>query len=723
MNSLNGKDKAKAVSILQGWKEVAPYVDSVRAASDSNKKSLGFLPASVFARHARRNQLFIAVDPDSQGYLGHLLFDLKFPHATVLQMYADPHSRRRGIAGQLIGALKQLLGAYEFLSIKARVAEDLVEANRFWANAGFVVSRRVAGGETTGRKILIRVFELDTPQLFPPSGLAENGADNLGLTATGSQTLPVYLVDLNVLFDIAHQRANHEAAVSLFRLAHLGEYQLAISDEAGRELERTATSGHPDPMRGLIESVPRAALVNSDAVEKIIEEVAVLIFPEKKYPDGFKRNDISDARHVVTAISHGAVGFVTRDERIIKASGELARIYGISVLTVDDFIRPVWTDEQKIQFDVGEADGFEVTRYADADADLVRRFLLAQGVEARDIAGKWIPIAAGERLAKRVVAKVKDSIVGVCCWSRSAKDDRHVAIKISADETLGFVLPMADALLTSVIGECCGVGFSSLSLEMPSGQIAAKEVAYGYGFRVDHAGVLRKLATRMIVGPAQWSFLRDQIKNWQQLSLPASMPDWCRYSEPQPIEGADGERRFLSFRDLENLLSPLIFAVEGRPGIVVPIKARYLERLLGASRQLTFGPKMQAELSRQRVYLGDPRSLKKYEKGSLLFFYESGAKGEKSIVAAARVVDAFLIRRDQSALQSLSKSVLTLDTLSEIGKAKNKAACLFDNVVWLKSPVTIGMLRNIGIKDGQLITALSLSENQIKTILSVGTMA
>lgn len=87
------------------------------------------------------------------------------------------------------------------------------------------------------------------------------------------------------------------------------------------------------------------------------------------------------------------------------------------------------------------------------------------------------------------------------------------------------------------------------------------------------------------------------------------------------------------------------------------------------------------------------------------------------------MVDAFLIRRDQSALESLSKSVLTLDTLSEIGKAKNKAACLFDNVLWLKNPVSIGVLRNIGIKDGQLITALSLSENQIRKILSVGATA
>lgn len=722
MRQSKNRNGARIVSVLQTWKEVEPYVDSVRAASDSNKKSLGFLPASVFANHARRNQLFVAVDSRSQQYLGHLLFDLKFPHATVMQMYADPENRRRGVAGQLIDALKELLAAHEFLSIKARVAEDLVESNKFWADAGFIVSKRVAGGETTGRKILVRIHELDTPQLFPPSGLAKRGSDNFGLTAMGSQTLPLYLVDLNVLFDVAHQRANHEAAVSLFRLAHMGEFKIAISDEAGKELHRTASQDHPDPMRGLIESVPRAALVDNDATERLVEEIALLVFPEKNYPAGLKRNDVSDARHVATAISHGAAGFVTRDERIVRVSGELARKYGISVLSVNDFLRPVWPEDNKVQFDIGEISRFEIARYDDAGSIDIRKFLLSQGVKASDITGKWIPISAGERLVKRVVAKVDDRIVGVCCWSRSAVDDRNVTIRMLADEALSFVMPMADAMLTSVIGECCAAGLSSLSLEVPTGQIAAKEVAYGYGFRADPAGILRKIATKMIVGPTGWGPLRNQIRTEAQLTLPASMPNWRRYEEPQAIEGADGERRFLSFLDIENLLSPGIFAVEGRPGLIVPIKRRYIERLLGSSRQLTFGPKMQAELSRQRVYLGDPRTLKKYVKGGLLFFYESGVKGEQSIVAVARVVDAFLIRRDKSALESLSMSVLTLDTLPEIGKTHDKAACVFDSVLWLKNPVSIDVLRDIGIKNGQLITALSLSGDQIQAILSVGAM-
>ncbi|MEC3886929.1 GNAT family N-acetyltransferase [Xanthomonas campestris] len=129
MSSFKNSVEARELRILQSWNELEPYVESVQTASDSNKKSLGFLPASVFANHARRNQLFVAVDKISQKYLGHLLFDLKFPRATVLQMYSDPESRRRGVAGTLIAALKQLLSSHEFLSIKARVAEDLVDAN------------------------------------------------------------------------------------------------------------------------------------------------------------------------------------------------------------------------------------------------------------------------------------------------------------------------------------------------------------------------------------------------------------------------------------------------------------------------------------------------------------------------------------------------------------------------------------------------------------------
>lgn len=120
-----------SVAVLVTAIEVEPYVDLVRIASDENKSSLGFLPASVFAGHARRNQLFVAVETTSGQYLGHLLFDLKTPNATVLQMYAAPPFRRHGVAHRLIDALKKLLTQHEFLAIRARVAEDLVNANKF----------------------------------------------------------------------------------------------------------------------------------------------------------------------------------------------------------------------------------------------------------------------------------------------------------------------------------------------------------------------------------------------------------------------------------------------------------------------------------------------------------------------------------------------------------------------------------------------------------------
>lgn len=567
----------------------------------------------------------------------------------------------------------------------------------------------------------MRICELDTPQLFPASGLAQHGSDSLGLAPAELQAVPLYLVDLNVLFDIAHQRPNHEDAVALLRLAHLGEFRLAISDEAGRELDATASSGLRDPMRGPVESLPRAALHPCETTEKLIEELAALVFPEKAFPSGLKRNDLSDARHLATAISHNAAGFITRDDRIIRVSDELRRMYGLSVLSAVDFLQPVWSDGQKIQLDVEKLVGrFELERYRDEDANDVRSFLRTQGLQLSEIVGSWVPVSSVERLVRRVIAKVGDQVVGYCCFSRSDSDDKRAFIRMAADEAKSFVIPLTNAMLTSVIDECSQLGIRSLSLAIPPGQMAAKEAAYGYGFRAERDGVLRKLSLSLVVTPESWHDTRTLIKQTERLLLPESLPDWSRFTEPQPIYGADGERRFLNFRDLETLLSPALFAAEGRPSLVVPIRTRYLERLLGSNRQLSFGPKMQAELSRERVYLGDPRTLSKYSKGSLLFFYESGSRGSNAIVAVARVADAFLIRRDADALKSLSQSVLTVDTLSDIGESEDKAACLFESPLWLACPVSVGDLRNIGIKNGQLITALKLSEIQTRAIFSLG---
>ncbi len=251
--------------ILDRYVEVAPFVQTVSEASDANRNLLGFLPRGVFEEFASRNDLFVLITPDgvNSNYAGHLLFDRKFPRAKVLQIFVAEEYRGRRCARLLCEHLVMMLTREGFTSIYARVGEDMREANERWASLGFRVQRTEPGGITTGRTIVIRVRELDSPQLFPTRVI--DRADPLGIIHTPTTEVPLFLIDLNVLFDLSPQRKRHEEAILLFKAERANFCKLAISDELLTELARTATPGAARFNDGLGPDVQHVSRLKSGA--------------------------------------------------------------------------------------------------------------------------------------------------------------------------------------------------------------------------------------------------------------------------------------------------------------------------------------------------------------------------------------------------------------------------------------------------------------------------
>ncbi len=236
-------------AIVERYSELVPYLADVVAASDANRDSLGFYPRSVFDDFARRGCLFVLLTSGPSGihFAGHLLFQRQFPRASILQLYVAPEYRGRGYARILCARLTEVLTSEGFLSIYAGVAEDLTEANARWEALGFQVQRVRPGGTTTGRTIVVRVRELPSPQLFPPRDIDPDNP--LGLKSPSTE-IPLFLIDLNVLFDLGPRRQRNEEAIALFKAERLNFCRLAISDELLVEL-KGHSSGKTDPMLDL----------------------------------------------------------------------------------------------------------------------------------------------------------------------------------------------------------------------------------------------------------------------------------------------------------------------------------------------------------------------------------------------------------------------------------------------------------------------------------------
>jgi hypothetical protein len=264
-------------------------------------------------------------------------------------------------------------------------------------------------------------------------------------------------------------------------------------------------------------------------------------------------------------------------------------------------------------------------------------------------------------------------------------------------------------------------GISLLNLSIPERQSNLKEVAYRLGFRTtERSGCMAKIAAGTLIRKSAWANFKASLQEIGGVSLPDVAPDWGSHRQQIQLSGSDGERRYMRLDAFETLLSPVLLGLSGRPAVIVPIQPQYAEPLLGHSRQMSLAPKMQSEVASGRLYLADPKCLGRYTKGGLLLFYESGSSGEKAIVAVARVVDTYLINGDDVSEESLAGSVLGVRGLAGIGSAKNKSACVFDNVVVMNKSVSLKHLRKIGIRDASLVTTRKVTDEQLESILNEG---
>ena len=102
------------------------YLEDIRQLADTERNSLGFLPAQAYEDAARRRRLFALVDsnaPESP-VLGSIVFSGVYPQAKIQQIVVRSDMRRRGFGSTLLRFLLSLLEERGFLEVRADIAND-----------------------------------------------------------------------------------------------------------------------------------------------------------------------------------------------------------------------------------------------------------------------------------------------------------------------------------------------------------------------------------------------------------------------------------------------------------------------------------------------------------------------------------------------------------------------------------------------------------------------
>lgn len=459
--------EADKFEVVSGFANTAPFLDEVREAADAHRHSLGFLPKSVFEEFARRDNLYILTEshPGGPRYAGHLLFERRLPRSHVVQMFTLQKYRRHGLATKIIDHLRRSLTADGFTSIYARVAEDLVDANAFWDRQQFYVQRVEQGGASRNRKIVVRCHELASPQLFPTSGI--NAHNPLGLEISSSDVIPMFLLDLNVLFDLAPRRLRHDEAVGLFQAERMNFCRLAISNEIREELRRTAHQGKTDPMESYVSIFPSFPLSRGDDATALLEELASLIFPITSEKKQLNANDLSDLHHVATVIQHDLAGLITNDSAILTAAAQIRAKYGVEIISPAAFRLDGTASPGNSAFETSEEATLALLEISSKDESAVHALLSKLNLSGSTIAAGWLPTTTQARIAMRCAVWNGATLLGYLTWS--ARDPAGVMVaRVAVDETNSQALDATRVLLVYLLEQLAPHGPRQVRLELAS---------------------------------------------------------------------------------------------------------------------------------------------------------------------------------------------------------------------------------------------------------------
>ena len=717
------KISERPFEVLWHYDDVAEFVAQVVSAADQNKNSLGFLPSSVFDEYARKEQLLVIVERGggTSTYAGHVLFDSRHPKAHILQMFVVPAFRRSGLAAQLLDRLKTQLTEHDYISVYARVAEDLGDANAFWQKQSFYVQRVAPGGKARKRTILVRTHELDSPQLFASSGLGN--ADPLGLHTTAISEIPIFLLDLNVLFDLGPRRPRSEEAIDLFRAERQRSCQLAISTEFATELKRTAKQGlATDPMQAYAQIFATFDTPEEAVWDALAAELAPLVFPEKHANSSLRANDISDLRHLATAIHRGLSGLITNDDAILNAASSLRHKYGIQVLSPSAFRETSALEESAEAYETASPSTLSLSPMLAKDEAVVRNLLSELGLSGVTQIADWAITDAADRIFYRRVVWCGGVLLGYVLWPKKILDGIVVA-RIAVDESQPNAVNATRALLRELIEQESAYDALQLRLEFPAHQVYVREVASGLGFRggLGQAS-LTKIILNRIVTAKNWATCREALLSLGRIGLPDTPPAYRNIEQQLQLSRPDRNRVHISLSTLEALLSPAIFCLPGRPAVITPVRREFAEHLLGHVPQKSLLPYARASLYQTRHYFSGARTLKQFKRGGLMLFYESGKNGGLgAIVAIACIEHAYLKSTEAIDFTDLDASVLDAASLESIGKSKKKTVTVFTNLVRFRRPVPLAALRQLNCgKSTELITTRSINDMQLQSILAYG---
>ena len=692
--------------------------------ADAERESLGFFTGNVYEEAAKNGTLFVAVsDDDARRYVGHILFGGKYPHARVSQTLVAPMARGRGVGKRLVKFLTELVEGKGYLSIVARVASDLDAANKFYESLGFEVLNVKPGGSSRGRFINIRVKQLDTPALFG----YRRRVSGLPLAEPVTAFTPVLAIDLNVFFDVIRNRPRSVSGGAVMAASFSNLIRLTVTSEFTAELRRTS-SGASDPVLEFAIQLPVLPAPPDGIPQQTLRRLGEIVFPARSFAGKLTVQDLSDLNHLAIAAHHNVSAFVSAERALVDASSALQEQFGLRVVHVENMAQLL--DDIAIvrsPLDIGFADGDLRLSGMEPNLSSSIEALSAALKLPGDIRASITLKGIHSENRKALLVSLGDEIVCMASWKAHGSITRTLDVLLIVDEDQASCEVAVDALLHQLSRIGTAEGPARIQLTIPNLCLNGQRVAVACGFMrcADSSSQLSRFQRLSIGAPVSdvsWEGIRRDIQSVSGMTFPITLPPFVGASMRVNFEANDSKEFAIDLFDLETTLSPTILLLDGRPAVLVPIKAIYADDLLGTAEQISLFPKRRASVIHERTYFCSSRNVKLFPKGTVVVFYESGkSNGRMAATALARVRHAEIIAKHKLPQATIESGVLDEQELIEITEGEQVTALTFDNVMKLKRPVPLSRLRQLGCIDkSNAVTSRMIIAAQLQQIVEEG---
>ena len=380
-------DPSTTISIRLQPAEVEAYIEAVQTTADLERQALGFMPAKAYRDAAHQEKLLVAVAKTDRGeeYAGHLFFGGVFPRLRIFQVVVKEAFRRQRIGSILLKRLIHEAESRSWMSVSARVADDLA-ANAFWRSHRFEVVDTKPGGSTSDRHILVRERRLNTPNLFDMLESAQSPTDHdLRLAERLYEKSPAYGIDINVLLDLIKKRSRAAEVQRIFSASFANSIRLLVAPEFIAELKEAGKERRDDPILEFAVTLPQFPSLPVPELRQLTAELAKLVFPARARHQSLRPRDISDLRHLATIAYNRAAGFITSDEKILRRQGVLWDKFRVNVVGVSEFaewlVPQDWIDREHRAHSHLGGSSIEAIEVSEADRGQIEALFASMDVQ------------------------------------------------------------------------------------------------------------------------------------------------------------------------------------------------------------------------------------------------------------------------------------------------------------------------------------------------------